>query len=136
MNIDTLKNMSKDDIHSFIRKRLAFDSSIFEDLRYVDEDLFKKEHKRFEMSGYEGSHTGECTLSNLSIVNLFADLGIYDYTDYLFLDFYKGMGVLYLKYFQTDRNIEIDLGGYRTVDIIYEIFKVTIFSGRRTRRRG
>ena len=58
------------------------------------------------------------------------------HTDDEYLDFYKGMGVLYLKYFQTDRNIEIDLGGYRTVDIIYEIFKVTIFSGRRTRRWG
>lgn len=43
MNINTLKNMSKDDIHSFIRKRLAFDSSIFEDIRYVDRDLFKKQ---------------------------------------------------------------------------------------------
>ncbi len=39
------------------------------------------------MSGYE-SHQGECTLQNLNVLNKFADLGIYDYTAYLYLDFY------------------------------------------------
>jgi hypothetical protein len=57
----------------------------------------EKQHKRFKMSGYE-AETGSCTIWNTSILNEFADLGIYDYTCYLFLDFYKGTPKLYLRY--------------------------------------
>lgn len=78
---------------------------------------------------------GEATLYNLEIVNLFADLGIYDYTTYLFLDFYKGTPTLYLQYFYSKEALEIELSGYSTVEIIYEIFVRTIFSDMRTRRR-
>jgi hypothetical protein len=94
----------------------------------------EKEHRRFEMSGYE-SRKGECTVSNMSIINQFADLGIYDYTHYLFLDFYKGTPTLFLKYFNSNERIEEDLDGYGTVDLIYIIFEKTIFSERATRRR-
>lgn len=135
MNIDTLKNMSKENVYNFIRERLAFDSSVVDSMRNIDKDILEKEHKRFNMSGYE-NQTGDCTIYNLSLLNLFADLGIYDYTDYLFLDFYKGMGTVYMKYFNTEENIEIDLSGYGTVYIIYKIFQVTIFSGEPTRRRS
>jgi hypothetical protein len=86
------------------------------------------------MSGYEGE-TGQCTKQNLAIVNEFADLGIYDYTSYLFLDFYKGQGTLYLKYFNDTENLEFELGGYTTSEIIYEIFAKTIFTGESRRRR-
>lgn len=87
------------------------------------------------MSGYE-SETGECMINNLSIVNEFADLGIYDYTSYLFLDFYKGSPTLYLKYFTEAENLKIDdLDGYGTTEIIYRIFELTIFSNKPKRRR-
>lgn len=98
-------------------------------------EIGERDHKRFEMSGYEGEVKGKCTLHNLAIVNLFADLGIYDYTDYLILDFYKGIGTIYYRYFQTQYNQELELGGYGTTEIIYEIFKLTILTDKRTRRR-
>jgi hypothetical protein len=131
--IDTeLKFKSKDEIFNFIRKRLRFEEGIVSSLKGID--TLGNQHKRFEMSGYE-SQTGYCTTWNLSILNEFADLGIYDFTSYLFLDFYKGTPTIYLKYFGERDNIEIDLGGYGTIDIIYEIFKLTIFSGKNKRRR-
>lgn len=124
--MEHLKKMSEREIKDFIRERLKFDGDISDQLRHVDCDLFeKKEHKRFEMSGYDGM-TGDCTLKNLSILNLFADLRIYDYTRYLFLDFYQGKPTVYLKF---------EFDGYGTIDIIYEIFKLTIFSDKKTRRR-
>jgi|TARA_B110000908_G_scaffold59966_1_gene72847 hypothetical protein len=95
----------------------------------------KKQGKKFEMSGYE-SKNGECTVSNIALLNEFADLGIYDYTHYLFLDFYKGTPTIYLKYFNENENLEFDeLGGFSTSEIIYEIFKLTIFSNKAKRRR-
>ncbi|MBS1781062.1 MAG: hypothetical protein JST70_17180 [Bacteroidetes bacterium] len=129
-----LKKQSKEDVFNFIRNRLAFDENLLTQLRHIDKNDMLKEHRRFEMSGYEDKK-GECTLFNLGIVNEFANLGIYDYTDYLFLDFYKGHGTLYLQYFQSKEQEEIELGGYGTVEIIYEIFERTIFSNKPTRRR-
>lgn len=134
MTTEILKTKTEEEVFDFIRKRLAFETDITSQLRYIDKDAFKKEHRRFEMSGYE-DHPGDCTLHNLGILNRFADLGIYNYTSYLFLDFHKGDGILYLKYFWENENIEINLGGYKTVEIIYEIFQRTIFSNKRTRRR-
>lgn len=131
---EMLKKQSKEDVLAFIRKRLAFDEDIVNQLRYIDTHELKKEHRRFEMSGYE-SNKGDCTLHNLSILNEFADLGIYDYTSYLFIDFYKGFGILYLKYFNANENLEYELGGYGTIEIIYKIFELTIFSNLNTRRR-
>jgi hypothetical protein len=115
MEIENLKKKSKEEILDFIRER--------------------KQGEKFEMSGYE-SKTGECTVKNISIVNKFADLGIYDYTEYLFLDFYKGTPTLYLKYFRDNENLEFDeWSAYGTSEIIYEIFKLTIFSNKGKRRR-
>lgn len=133
-SIEVLMERQKDEVETFIRKRLAFDDSLVSQLRYTNKDQLSQEHRRFEMSGYE-DRPGECTLHNLAIVNVFADLGIYDYTDYLFLDFHKGSGTLYLQYFQSNEREQIELGGYGTVEIIYKIFEKTIFSDRRTRRR-
>jgi len=133
MSTEVLKNKNKEEIMNFIRQRLSFDS-ISSSLRKVDKDLFEKEHRRFEMSGYE-SNIGECTVHNMAIVNEFADLGIYNHTHYLFVDFHKGCGTLYLRYFGDSRNLEFDLSGYGTTEIIYKILEVTIFSGEGTRRR-
>lgn len=133
--IEQLRTFSEEQVHTFIRERLAFKDNIASQIRDIDKEEFeKRQHRRFEMSGYENK-TGECTLHNLAIVNEFADLGIYDYTDYLFLDFYKGHGTLYLCYFQDNEHLKFEFGGYRTVEIIHEIFKHTILSDRRSRRR-
>ncbi len=129
-----LNKQSKEDIYDFIRQKLAFDENMLNQFRHIDRDKLKKEHRRFEMSGYE-SEKGEATLFNLSIVNEFAYLGIYDSTSYLFLDFYKGTPTLHLKYFHSDENIELDLSGLGTVDIIYKIFEMTIFLDNSVRRR-
>lgn len=131
---EMLRKRSKDDVLDFIRKRLAFDETLQSQLRYMDKDGIEKEHRRFDMSGYEDKK-GQCTLFNQAILNEFADLGIYDYTDYLFLDFYKGTPTLYMQYFQSNERVEDDLSGLGTVDIIYEIFERTIFTDRGTRRR-
>jgi hypothetical protein len=129
-----LKSKTKEQLLEFIRQRLSFNDEIKSHLRYTDKEIFSTEHKRFEMSGYEGK-TGECTKDNLAILNIFADLGIYDYTSYLFLDFYKGVGTLYFQYFGENENHEIELSGYGTTEIIDMILQKTIFSNRSTRRR-
>ncbi len=101
----------------------------FETIRVLKDDA------KFEMSGYE-EITGECTRHNLNILDIFAEFGIYDYTSYLFLDFYKGSPVLYLKYFYENENLEFDLSGYGTTEIIYKILKATVLSGKKQRRRN
>ena len=104
--------MTKEEVLNFIRQRLSFSAEIKRQLKHVNEDAFNKEHRRFEMSGNEET-TGWCTLFNTAILNEFANLGIYDYTSYLFLDFDNG-----------------------TVEIIFTIFELTIFSGKPKRQRN
>lgn len=90
----------------------------------------------FEMSGYD-SGTGTTTVHNQAILNRFAKFGIYDYTHYLFLDFHKGCGSLYLKYWDTGEVLELEseFGGWTTSEIIALIYLITVGSGRRKRRR-
>lgn len=135
MTKDDLQSKSKEQIFEFIRQRLSFGEDIQEQLRNINEEAFKREHRRFDMSGYE-SETGQCTKFNLAILNEFADLGIYNYTHYLFLDFYKGCGTLYFRYFGENENHEIELNGYGTTEIIYKIFQTTIFLNKQQRRRS
>ncbi|PKG57723.1 hypothetical protein [Shewanella sp. GutDb-MelDb] len=135
MTKEELESKTKEEVMDFIRKRLAFSDEIQGHLKSIRLEDFVKEHRRFNMSGYEGE-TGECTQQNLAIVNEFADLGIYDYTSYLFLDFYKGCGTLYYQYFGDSPNLEQELSGFGTTEIIYEIFQKTIFSNKSTRRRS
>ncbi len=124
-SVKELYEKSEEEVLNFIRKRLANNP----------DDTVLSDHKRFEMSGYE-YQVGKTVLHNLSILNEFADLGIYDYTTYLFLDFYKGTGTLYYQYFRENENLESDFGGHTTSQIIYEIFKLTIFSTKSRRRRN
>lgn len=131
---EMLKKKTNKSVHNFIRTRLAFNENLVSQFRHIDKEKLKKEHRRFEMSGYENMK-GECTLHNLSILNEFADLGIYDYTSYLFMDFNKGTPTLYMKYFNGIQNLEFDLSGYGTTEIIYFIFEKTIFSNKEIRRR-
>jgi len=126
--VETLKTMEESEIREFIRERLTKDG----------------ERLRFEMSGYDSSdipnslyEKGSCTLHNQKILNVFAYLGLYDYTNFLFLDFYKGGSRLYFKYWCDDELFINDdfTYGATTTEIIYEIFKLTILSNRDTRRR-
>ena len=135
---ETLKEKSKAEVFEFIKKELKFNEDVISQLRYSlsdpSEHEWKKEHRRFDMSGYDGKKN--CTVFNTAILNVFAYLGIYDYTEYLFLDFHKGHCKLYLKYWNGTKNLElIDSGGYGTTEIIYEVFLNTIFSDRPKRRR-
>jgi len=135
MTAEELKKMPKEKVLDFIRERLRIDTELIDSLRNIDSEQLKNQHKRFEMSGYE-SQTGKSTVWNMSILNEFSDLGIYDFTSYLFLDFHKGKPTIYLKYFHENENIEIDdLSGYGTTEIIYKIFQLTIFSDKGKRRR-
>ncbi len=133
MTVDDLAKMSPNEVKDFIREKLLFPTGIEMSFR-VDSENPLSHHKRFIMSGYE-TETGQCTVWNTSIVNEFAFLGIYDYTEYLFVDFYKGTGTIYLKYFCENDNLEYNMSGEGTTDIIYKIFELTIFSDKGTRRR-
>lgn len=132
--VEILKVKSKDDIFDFIRKKLEFDEEVLYQIQLFDLKAKYKLHKRFDMSGYEYTKGTQVKTVN-SILQEFAYLGIYDYTKYLNLDFHKGCGTLYLKYFDSETNEEFNLNGYGTVEIIYEIFKRTILSDKKTRRR-
>lgn len=132
--VEDLRKNTKGNILKFIRETLNFEESIKGQLRHVKVEDFEKEHYRFDMSGFENK-TGENTLHNQLVLNKFAYLGIYDYTHYLFLDFYKGTPTIYLKYFNENENLEYKLEGAGTVEIIYEIFKLTILSNKEKRQR-
>ncbi|MCH8567599.1 MAG: hypothetical protein LAT67_05020 [Balneolales bacterium] len=134
MNPEELKKKSEEEVLDFIRERLSFDSDVISSMRYVENEKLVKEHLRFEMSGFE-TQTGQSTIFNQSLLNKFADLGIYDYTSYIYLDFHKGSATLYLKYFYENDNHEFDLAGYGTTGIIHKLFQLTIFSGKKKRRR-
>jgi len=124
--VDALRTMSREAILDYIRGELTQGT----------------ERLRFEMSGYDEhqaprwsgeSHlriVGSCVLHNQRVLNTFAHLGIYDYSKYLYVDFYKGCGCIYID------NEEHEVGGDTTAGIIYEVFKLTILSGKGRRRRG
>jgi len=133
MTAEVLKTQTKEEVMNFIRETLSF-KELSSHIRDDSDNFFQKQHLRFDMSGYE-SVTGACTVNNINLLNKFAFLGIYDYTEYLFLDFYKGIPRLYLKYW-NDINIEIDeWSGLGTTEIIYKIFELTIFTDKTKRRR-
>lgn len=121
--VDNIMDMSNEELKAFVKGRLnQFDG-------------VKSTKLRFDMSGYEGNK-GACTVHNTNILNLFADLGVYDYTEYLFLDFYKGCGTIYFKYWGDNKNHEVEVSGYTTSGIILKIVQLTVLSGRNTRRRS
>lgn len=119
---------------------------------------------RFNMSGYddfegESGKTGSgkrggCVVYNTELLNRFAEFGIYEHTEYLYLDFYKGSPTLYFKYWNEDlgRNCIIDdsekwktiygtmgrlddnMPGWTTTQIIERILELTVYSGKVKRR--
>ena len=127
--IKVIKTMKRSVAIGFIRACLTSDDG---------------EKLKFNMSGYDSfdasdslSKMGSCTVHNQKVLNVFAYLGLYDYTDFLFLDFYKGGSRLYFKYWNEDElYIDEDFAnGYSTSEIIYKIFTLTILSDKKTRRR-
>lgn len=121
MTLNEFKNKSKKGALRLIREQLAFPNEILGQLRYIDKETFKKEHRRFEMGGYE-----ENVLSNMAMVNEFAELGIYNHVNYLSLRFYKGQPIIYYQLTDRDANEKVELDGYTTSEIIYEILKITV----------
>jgi hypothetical protein len=119
MKLNELRTATKNEVLQFIRNTLTVNGVRF----------------RFEMSGYE-STTGACTLLNLSIISRFAYLGIYDYSHVLWLDFYKGTPSLYMYDYNGALICHKTFSGYTTSEIIYEVFKETIFSNKTKRRRS
>ena len=139
--IEQLKEMTEKEILWFIRGNLIQDGK----------------RLRFRMSGGDNNHLqldkidkGSCTLHNQKVLNTFAYLGIYDYTEHFSLDFYKGCPSLLLRFFGGSEGGQLyhegfSEGGfyynnqfchaYTTSQIILEIFKLTILSDRDTRRR-
>ena len=127
--IKVIKTMKRSVAIGFIRACLTSDDG---------------EKLKFNMSGYDSfdasdslSKMGSCTVHNQKVLNVFAYLGLYDYTDFLFLDFYKGGSRLYFKYWNEDElYINEDFTyGHSTSEIIYKIFTLTILSDKKTRRR-
>ncbi len=126
---EDLLAMSRKNVKRFIRKSLAYEAR-----HYIFSEDYLKFHKRFNMSGYDGGK-GTATRDVFEILDIFSYLGIYDYTSYLVLDFYKGNAQIYLNYWGDDELQAIELDNLGTTDIIYDIFKRTIFSGKTKRRR-
>lgn len=127
--------LNYESIHYHLRYFLEFEiteKELYDIIRYR---LDSKGLGRFDMIGYE-FRKGDCTVHNINILNSFADLGIYDFTKFLFLDFYKGTPYIYYRYWREDETKIIDnISGAKTVEIIKKIFDITIFSGKTERRR-
>lgn len=137
ITIEELKKLSKEEVLNEIRKILSFEQGILDSLKdHKNTTSLSRDnqHYRFEMSGYE-TIPGQVTIYNQNILNKFAFLGIYDFTDFLVLDFYKGSVRLFYQYFYSGNLIEEELDNYRTVDIIYRVFEITLFSDQGKRRR-
>ena len=135
MEITDLKQMTQEAVSNRISECLSCRDGLQEQFRHVNKEALAKEHRRFKMSGCE-SKTGQSTVFNTAILNEFADLGIYNYTSYLFLDFHNGTPTIYLKYFFEDENLEYTFTGYTTTEIIFAILELTIFSGKPERIRS
>jgi hypothetical protein len=99
---------------------------------------------RFEMSGYDKYSTGRqrnmgdrgsCVVHNTELLNRFAKYGIYEHTNFLYLDFYKGGPELWFSYWGERKVILVDdMSGFTTVDMIARIFDLTVYSNKNKRR--
>lgn len=129
MTQEELKKMPMSEVKNFIRQTLSFKNvypHLYDDIRHMDKEQFEKEHLRFEMSGLDDDSVSR----NMNILNRFEYLGIYDCVSCLFLKFHKGIPMLTIQYWDNDEFYRNEYNGYTTTEIIYEIFKLTIFSGR------
>lgn len=110
------------DLNYFHRKLIR------EDIRSVLGDL------RFDMSGYNSRKTGDCVEENINVLHKFLKCGIYNYTEYLHVDFYKGIPRIHYQYWcEREHHLE-ELVGLTTSQIILRVLEITVYSGKRTRR--
>lgn len=120
-----------------------FTEGQIEDLRDMARErlTFGSRRLRFKMSGYDGGNVGSCVSVNSEILLKFADLGIYNTTNFMVLDFYKGCGSFtYSPWGEFDENFRYivyseEFGGLTTTEIIVRIIEITLFSGFKERRR-
>lgn len=124
--VDYLKECTKDEVYHFIRKRLQFEDAVLKSIKYGNFDE-AKDHYRFDMTGFDHDCIGSAAINVQNILNKFADLGIYNHNEILVLKFWKGAHYIYYKPINGQLCEEID-GGMGTVDLIYRIFQLTIFS--------
>ena len=150
ITVEDLKGMKKLHVLNFIRSVLSEIGTKYpinnEKSRCdIDSDLVFSKGLSFNMSGYDTgaakyhiTDTKLCHITNTNILHRFAYLGIYDYTDFLVLDFYKGCPRLYFKYFGCNDYYfdEDEMNGWTTSEIIYRIFEFTLLSENGRRRRG
>lgn len=145
-----LKEMTDKELYKFIRERLSIKNNI-EWMRFNYFRLSESRHGLgFEMSGYDNGDDcknnnlhGTCEIYNRHLLDIFSDIGIYDYTKFLDLDFYKGSGFLHYKLFYDYKYNEpfnvhkiIDFGNESTSTIIFNILKLTVLSDNEERRRS
>lgn len=127
MTQEELKKMPMSEVKNFIRQALSFKNvypHLSDDIRHMDAEQIEKEHLRFEMSGLDIDSVSR----NMNILNRFEYLGIYDCVDCLFLKFHKGIPKVTIQYRNDDECHWYEFPGFTTTEIIYEIFKLTIFS--------
>lgn len=128
---EDIREMTEEDVKDFIRRSLANDPS-----HYTNEDaIYLVDHKRFDMSGFDHGSPGSAVRKSFNILDIFSYLGIYSYTTYLCLDFRKGGVYLYFQDWPSEESHELELHGYTTTEIIYEIFTHTILSNKPRRSR-
>ena len=126
MTQEELKKMPMSEVKNFIRHTLSFKNvypHLSDDIRHMDAEQIEKEHLRFEMSGLDIDSVSR----NMNILNRFEYLGIYDCVDCLFLKFHKGTPRVTIQYRYDDECHWYEFPGFTTTEIIYEIFKLTIF---------
>ena len=110
-------------LDKLIKERLK-DSNGYTRIFFPDSKVWKKGFRLVE---------------NTKILHSFADLGIYDYTDCLYLDSREEgdeeVTTLYLKYSKGSQKevLQIDLSFLPPFDVIHEIFRLTVFSGKERR---
>lgn len=129
-----LSKLKKEDVLKYIRGVLTENTPAYKVLpnsEFYDEyEIERINRLRFEMH-VEYDEVSEDVEKNQFIIDLFKHLGIYNYTSNFSLKFHKGCPIITYQYYSEYDTIENDqLGGYTTSEIIYEIFKLTIFSGK------
>jgi len=149
------------------KKHSVLDSHAFlkieEDMKKISKQEIRKvlAGNRFEMSGYDNADEGRnrnygdrgsCVVHNTELLLRFAKYGIFEHTEYLYLDFYKGSPRIHFKYWNEklgeefllehkNYNLMTNIGriqdgldGWTTSTIIEKIFDLTIYSDKPTRR--
>ena len=168
ININNIRDLNPEEIEKFIRWRLSYndkgieyesiDSVEYDGVEYELTDGYKyRVGRKFNMSGYDHgtdnydvNNVGRCVVDNINILNIFADLGIYDYVYLLWLDFFQGCGSLTIKYYDditqeksiifkdccvdniyvldsptSNSMVDISVSGYTTTEIIHLILQLT-----------